>query len=101
MLHCISMPKKMAYCFLITKAKKKIGSTGSDPYLQVALYYAQFIRDLAVKTPLSVLPCFHIFYFGKCSVRCHSFFFLNPLHAMITLLKKMFYAGPFLGFLGS
>ena len=67
------------YCFLITKAKNEIGSTGSDPYLQAALYYAQFVCDLAVKTPLFVLPCFDISYFSKCSVKHHSLFFMNPL----------------------
>jgi hypothetical protein len=53
------------YCFLITEAKREIGSTGSDPYLQAALYYEKFLRDPAAVASVSVLPCFHIFYFGK------------------------------------
>ncbi|KAF8468174.1 hypothetical protein BDZ91DRAFT_848037 [Kalaharituber pfeilii] len=52
------------HCFLITEAKREIGSTGSDPYLQAALYYQKFLDDPAAATPGSVLPCFHIFYFG-------------------------------------
>lgn len=55
----------LGYPFLITKAKREVGSGGSDPYLQVALYYFEFLRTLAAKTPSSVLPCFNIFYFGK------------------------------------
>jgi hypothetical protein len=66
------------YVYLITEAKNEMGMGNSDPYIQSGLYYSQSVLHLDdQQLKLGLLPCFHIYYNGKFSLKLWKTFLIH------------------------